>query len=130
VTSPRKRIQQWARALADRLHAAEVVAETEIDIELRGQRACAERALRTGRLRSVGRTSPMNGSATGRLALSPRISFGLHWGAVRARATGVASVTTCDPDCASGGREDYPVELVAERLPAFDYGKPQYTRVT
>jgi hypothetical protein len=52
------------------------------------------------------------------------------WGALQARATGTASVNTCDPDCASGSREEYPVELVADRLRDCDYGKPQYTKVT
>lgn len=52
------------------------------------------------------------------------------WGSERATASGTASVKTCDPDCATGGREDYPVELVADRLRACPYGAPQYTRVT
>ena len=52
-----------------------------------------------------------------------------NWGAEQAHATGQFSVNTCDPDCASGGREEYPVELTAERLRDCDYGKPQYTRV-
>ena len=38
------------------------------------------------------------------------------WGAERALATGTASVNTCDPDCATGGREEQSVELIADRL--------------
>jgi hypothetical protein len=52
-----------------------------------------------------------------------------NWGADQAKATGIASVKTCDPDCATGGREEYPVALVAEQLRDCDYGEPQYTRV-
>jgi hypothetical protein len=52
-----------------------------------------------------------------------------NWGADRATATGIASVKTCDPDCATGGREEYPVTLVAEQLRACDDGEPQYTGV-
>ena len=53
-----------------------------------------------------------------------------NWGAEQAHATGMFSVNTCDPDCATGGREEYPVELVADRLRDCDYGEPQYTRVS
>src|SRR4051812_1279906 len=37
-----------------------------------------------------------------------------NWGAASAMATGTASVNTCDPDCATGGRAQYPVTLVAD----------------
>jgi hypothetical protein len=53
-----------------------------------------------------------------------------NWGAAQAQSTGQLSVLTCDPDCASGGREEYPAELTADRLRDCDYGEPQYTRVT
>jgi hypothetical protein len=53
-----------------------------------------------------------------------------NWGAGHAHATGMLSVNTCDPDCATRGREEYSVELVANRLRDCDYGKPQYTRVS
>jgi hypothetical protein len=52
------------------------------------------------------------------------------WGAEQAHATGVLSVNTCDPSCAEGNREEYPVQLTANRLLDCDYGKPQYTHVT
>jgi hypothetical protein len=61
--------------------------------------------------------------------IAERLSWA-DWGAPAARATGVASVNTCVPDCATGGREEYPVELVADRLRDCDYGERQYTRVT
>lgn len=51
------------------------------------------------------------------------------WGAEQASATGIASVKTCVPDCATGGRDEYPLALVAEELRDCNYGKPQYTRV-
>lgn len=53
-----------------------------------------------------------------------------NWGAAQASATGTASVKTCDPDCATGGRETYPVTAVAHRLRQCTYGAPQYTRLT
>jgi hypothetical protein len=53
-----------------------------------------------------------------------------NWGQPEATATGVLSAKTCDPDCASGGREEYPVTLVASELRDCAYGKPQYTKVT
>jgi hypothetical protein len=52
------------------------------------------------------------------------------WGSAQAQATGVMSVNTCDPDCASGNREEYAVELTADRLRDCEYGEPQYTRVS
>ncbi len=52
------------------------------------------------------------------------------WGAERAHATGTASINTCDPDCATGGREEHSIELIADRLLDCPYGEPQYTRVT
>lgn len=52
------------------------------------------------------------------------------WGTARATASGTASVKTCDPNCAQGGREQYPVTLTADRLQDCDHGRPQYTRVT
>jgi hypothetical protein len=52
------------------------------------------------------------------------------WGGDRAQASGTASVNSCDPDCATGGRDEYPVTLVASNLRHCGYGKPQYTRVT
>jgi hypothetical protein len=52
------------------------------------------------------------------------------WGAAQARATGTATVKTCDPDCASGGTEDYAVELVADQLHDCEHGQPQYTLVS
>jgi hypothetical protein len=52
------------------------------------------------------------------------------WGAAQARATGILSVNTCDPSCAAGNREEFPVQLTADRLRDCDYGKPQYTHVS
>jgi len=52
------------------------------------------------------------------------------WGSERPTATGTASVNPCDPDCATGGREEYPITLIASELRDCTYGKPQYTRVT
>jgi hypothetical protein len=52
------------------------------------------------------------------------------WGAAQAHATGTAVVKTCDPDCATGGREEHPVALVADDLRDCAHGEPQYTRVT
>jgi hypothetical protein len=40
------------------------------------------------------------------------------------------SLDAPDPDCATGGRAEYPIALTADRLLACRYGKPQYTRVT
>jgi hypothetical protein len=51
-------------------------------------------------------------------------------GADQATATGTASVNTCDPSCAEGAREEYPVALTASELRDCDYGQPQYTRVS
>jgi hypothetical protein len=52
------------------------------------------------------------------------------WGQERAHATGVLSANLCEPSCAEGTREEFPVELTAERLRYCDYGKPQYTRLS
>ncbi len=51
------------------------------------------------------------------------------WGAAQASATGTASVNNCEPSCAEGERESYPVVLSASELRGCDYGRPQYTRV-
>lgn len=52
------------------------------------------------------------------------------WGGAQPSATGTASVEICDPDCATGGREEYPITLVASELRDCYYGEPQYTLVT
>lgn len=52
------------------------------------------------------------------------------WGQPEATATGVLSVKTCQPSCAEGSREEYPVTLVASDLRDCSYGEPQYTLIT
>jgi hypothetical protein len=52
------------------------------------------------------------------------------WGGARPQASGTVSVNDCDPDCATGGRDEYPVTLEASELRDCRYGKAQYTRVT
>ena len=52
------------------------------------------------------------------------------WGSAQAVASGTAIAKTCDPDCAKGGTEQYPITLTASELRECSYGKPQYTLIT
>lgn len=51
------------------------------------------------------------------------------WGTRRATALGTASVNNCDPDCANGTRDEYPIALTADRIETCRTGTRRYTRV-
>lgn len=53
-----------------------------------------------------------------------------EWGQPRAFGDGTAVANTCDPDCATGGTESFPVTLVADRLTTCRDGTRRYTRAT
>ena len=52
------------------------------------------------------------------------------WGAPSATATGVANINNCDPDCAQGTREQFPVTVTAQERRSCGYNLDVYTRLT
>lgn len=51
------------------------------------------------------------------------------WGKRSATASGLATVKTCTPDCATGGSADYPVVLTADSIKTCRDGSRRYTRL-